>query len=78
MDLAIDDRDAASIVGTPGYAPPERRGSPTGDVFGLGGTLRLLSTPRLTKPVQRLLPHPFAFFPLRRTLVYEKMVPCHA
>ena len=47
VGLAIDDRDAASIVGTPGYAPPERRGSPTGDVFGLGKTLWRISTGRL-------------------------------
>ena len=47
VGLAIDDRDAASIVGTPGYAPPERRGSAAGDVFGLGKTLYRISTGRL-------------------------------
>lgn len=47
VGLAVDDRDAASIVGTPGYAPPERRGSAAGDVFGLGKTLYRISTGRL-------------------------------
>ncbi len=47
VGLAIDERDAASIVGTPGYAPPERRGSSAGDVFGLGKTLYRISTGRL-------------------------------
>ncbi len=46
IGLAIDVRDAASIVGTPGYAPPERQGSPAGDVFGLGKTLYRISTGR--------------------------------
>lgn len=44
--LLADARDAASIVGTPGYAPPERQGSPAGDVFGLGRTLYRISTGR--------------------------------
>ena len=46
IGLAIDVRDASSIVGTPGYAPPERQGSPAGDVFGLGKTLYRISTGR--------------------------------
>ena len=46
IGLVIDVRDAASIVGTPGYAPPERQGSPAGDVFGLGKTLYRISTGR--------------------------------
>ena len=54
VGLAIDVRDAASIVGTPGYAPPERQGSPAGDVFGLGKTLYRISTGR--QPSEEGLP----------------------
>ncbi len=54
VGLAIDVRDAASIVGTPGYAPPERQGSPAGDVFGLGKTLYSISTGR--RPSEEGLP----------------------
>ena len=54
IGLAIDVRDAASIVGTPGYAPPERLGSPAGDVFGLGKTLYRISTGR--QPSEEGLP----------------------
>ena len=54
VGLAIDARDAASIVGTPGYAPPERQGSPAGDVFGLGKTLYRISTGR--QPSEEGLP----------------------
>ncbi len=46
VGLAADVRDASSIVGTPGYAPPERQGSPAGDVFSLGKTLYRISTGR--------------------------------
>ena len=46
IGLLADDREAASIVGTPGYAPPERQGSPMGDVYGLGKTLYRISTGR--------------------------------
>ena len=34
--LVADDREAASLVGTPGYEPPEHHGTPQGDVFSLG------------------------------------------
>ena len=44
--LVADAREADSLVGTPGYAPPERRGSPQGDVFGLGRTLWRIGTGR--------------------------------
>ena len=54
IGLAIDVRDATSIVGTPGYAPPERQGSPAGDVFGLGKTLYRISTGR--QPSEEGLP----------------------
>lgn len=54
VGLAIDVRDATSIVGTPGYAPPERQGSPAGDVFGLGKTLYRISTGR--QPSEEGLP----------------------
>jgi hypothetical protein len=37
--LVVDSRDAASLVGTPGYEPPEHHGTPQGDVFSLGRTL---------------------------------------
>ncbi len=54
IGLAVDARDASSIVGTPGYAPPERQGSPAGDVFSLGKTLYRISTGRL--PTEEGLP----------------------
>ena len=37
--LVVDAREAASLVGTPGYVPPENHGTPQGDVFSLGCTL---------------------------------------
>lgn len=46
VGLLADARETASIVGTPGYAPPERQGSAGGDVFGLGKTLWRISTGR--------------------------------
>ena len=46
VGLAADARETASAVGTPGYAPPEREGSPGGDVYGLGMTLWRISTGR--------------------------------
>ena len=39
-------RDDLSAVGTKGYAPPERHGQPSGDVFSLGQTLYRVSTGR--------------------------------
>ncbi len=54
VGLAADVRDTSSIVGTPGYAPPERQGSPAGDVFGLGKTLYRISTGR--QPSEEGLP----------------------
>lgn len=44
--LVADDREAASLVGTPGYEPPEHHGAPQGDVFSLGRTLRRVGTGR--------------------------------
>lgn len=39
IGLMADMRDATSVVGTPGYEPPEHHGTPQGDVFSLGCTL---------------------------------------
>lgn len=44
--LVADDREAASLVGTPGYEPPEHHGAPQGDVFSLGRTLWRIGTGR--------------------------------
>lgn len=44
--LVVDAREAASLVGTPGYVPPENHGSPQGDVFSLGKTLWRITTGR--------------------------------
>ena len=44
--LVADDREAASLVGTPGYEPPEHHGTPQGDVFSLGRTLWRVATGR--------------------------------
>ena len=44
--LAIDFRDANSIVGTPGYVPPENHGTVQGDIFSLGKLLYTISTGR--------------------------------
>ena len=46
VGLLADARETASLVGTPGYAPPEGIGSAGGDVFGLGKTLWRISTGR--------------------------------
>ena len=44
--LVVDVREAASLVGTPGYVPPENHGTPQGDVFSLGRTLWRIGTGR--------------------------------
>lgn len=44
--LVVDAREAASLVGTPGYVPPENHGTPQGDVFSLGKTLWRIATGR--------------------------------
>ena len=46
VGLLRDVREAASLVGTPGYAPPEPPGTPEGDVYGLGRTLWRAATGR--------------------------------
>lgn len=46
VGLVADMRGAASVVGTPGYVPPENHGTPQGDVFSLGKTLYRASTGR--------------------------------
>ena len=44
--LAIDFRDANSIVGTPGYVPPENHGTVQGDIYSLGKLFYIISTGR--------------------------------
>lgn len=44
--LAIDVREATSIVGTPGYEPPEHHGTAQGDIYSLGKTLYRAATGR--------------------------------
>ena len=44
--LVVNEREAASLVGTPGYEPPEHHGTPQGDVFSLGRTLWRIGTGR--------------------------------
>jgi len=44
--LVVHDHEAASLVGTPGYEPPEHHGTPRGDVFSLGRTLWRIGTGR--------------------------------
>ncbi len=46
IGLVMDVREATSLVGTPGYAPPENHGTPQGDVYSLGKTLYRASTGR--------------------------------
>ena len=46
IGLMADTREASSIVGTPGYVPPENHGLPQGDVYSLGMTLFQASTGR--------------------------------
>ena len=46
IGLVMDIREATSLVGTPGYAPPENHGTPQGDVYSLGKTLYRASTGR--------------------------------
>ena len=47
--LVVDAREAASLVGTPGYEPPEHHGTPQGDVFSLGRTLWRIGTGRASE-----------------------------
>ena len=54
VGLLADTRETASIVGTPGYAPPEGAASAGGDVYGLGRTLWRISTGR--PPADATLP----------------------
>jgi serine/threonine protein kinase len=46
LGLLADTREAASIVGTPGYVPEEQHGSFCGDIFSLGVLLTEISTGR--------------------------------
>lgn len=46
VGLVADMRDIKSIVGTPGYSPPENHGTPQGDVYSLGRLLYAASTGR--------------------------------
>ena len=46
VGLVADLRDAKSLVGTPGYEPPEHHGTPQGDVYSLGRTLARASLGR--------------------------------
>lgn len=46
VGLVADMRDIRSVVGTPGYAPPENHGTPQGDVYSLGRLLYAASTGR--------------------------------
>lgn len=46
IGLLADVRETASVVGTPGYAPPEGTSSAGGDVYSLGRTLWRISTGR--------------------------------
>ena len=46
VGLVADLREARSLVGTPGYEPPEHHGTPQGDVYSLGRTLARASLGR--------------------------------
>ena len=46
VGLVADLREAKSLVGTPGYEPPEHHGTPQGDVYSLGRTLARASLGR--------------------------------
>ncbi len=46
VGLLADTREAASIVGTPGYVPEEQHGAFSGDIFSLGVLLTEISTGR--------------------------------
>ncbi len=46
VGLVADLRDAKSLVGTPGYEPPEHHGTLQGDVYSLGRTLARASLGR--------------------------------
>jgi serine/threonine protein kinase len=46
IGLVADIREAKSVVGTPGYEPPEHHGSFSGDVYSLGKLLYEISTGR--------------------------------
>ncbi len=46
IGLVVDVREASSLVGTPGYEPPEHHGSYAGDVYSLGKLLYEISSGR--------------------------------
>lgn len=51
--LVVDEREAASLVGTPGYVPPENFTDSTGDIFSLGLTLKTASFGRRVEDLDK-------------------------
>ena len=51
--LVVEDADAHSIVGTPGYVPPEKFTAASGDVYSLGLTLKAASFGRQIEDIDK-------------------------
>ena len=50
--LLVEESDAASLVGMPGYVPPERFTDAASDIYSLGVYLRVIRQFRLREPGQ--------------------------
>jgi len=53
MGLVVEESEAASLVGTPGYVPPENFIGASGDVYSLGLTLKAASFGRRVEDVDK-------------------------
>ena len=51
--LLVDESDAASLVGTPGYVPPENFTAAAGDIYSLGLTLKAASFGRTLEDLDK-------------------------
>ena len=51
--LVVDESEAASLVGTPGYVPPEKFTDAASDVYSLGLTLKAASFGRQIEDIDK-------------------------
>ena len=51
--LIVEESEAASLVGTPGYVPPENFTAAVGDIYSLGLTLKAASFGRLIEDIDK-------------------------
>ena len=51
--LVVEESEAASLVGTPGYVPPENFTAAAGDIYSLGQTLKAVSFGRCLEDLEK-------------------------